>query len=61
MDLRLTNKECVKIKMSICCSYHEIVKLRNLRAEIKVTNTLTDLDFRRTDFDHLEESFGTRL
>jgi len=54
LDLVLTNKEGltgnVKVKGSLGCSDHEMVKFKILRAARWVHSKLATLDFRRADF-----------
>jgi len=54
LDLVLTNKEGlignVKLKGCLDCSDREMVEFKILRAERRVHNRLTTLNFRREDF-----------
>ncbi|PKU41308.1 glycerol kinase [Limosa lapponica baueri] len=58
----LTNTEGlvgnVKLKGSLGCSDHEMVEFKILRAERRVCNKLTTLDFRRADFGLLRGLLG---
>ncbi|PKU46127.1 fh1 fh2 domain-containing protein 3 [Limosa lapponica baueri] len=58
LDLDLTNKKelvrNVKLKGSLGCSDHEMVKLKILRVARKVCSKLTTLGFRRADFGLLQ-------
>ncbi|PKU45091.1 glycerol kinase [Limosa lapponica baueri] len=62
LDLVLTNKKGlvanVKLKGSLCCSDHEMVELKILRAMRKVHSKLAILDFRRAYFGLLRDLLG---
>lgn len=59
LDLVLTNKEGllgnVKLKGSLACSDHKMVKFRILRTERRVHSKLATLDFRRADSEFFRD------
>ena len=62
LDLVFTNKEGlvgnVKLQGSLGCSDHEMVEFKFLRAERRVHNKLSTLDFRRADFGIFRDLLG---
>ena len=65
LDLILTNKEelvgHVKIRDSLGCSDHEMVKFRVLRGGDKANCRIATLDFRRADFGLFRDLLGRHL
>ncbi|GAB0179197.1 hypothetical protein GRJ2_000385000 [Grus japonensis] len=62
LDLVLTNKEelvgDMKLKGSLGCSDHKMVKFKILRAARRARSKLTTLDFRRADFGLFRDLLG---
>lgn len=62
VDLILTNKEevvgNVELKGSLSCSNHEMVEFEFLRAVSRAHRKLTDLHFRRAEFDLFRDLLG---
>lgn len=62
LDLILTNKDRLvgnmKVKSSLGCTDHEMMEFRTLRERRRVKRKLTNLSFRRVDFDLFNDLLG---